>query len=488
MAAITTTDCGRLSQQTQAVKAAEAAVDDLGWEQSRRCIVRKLDLYLMPMMIFTYGLQYLDKAVLGFAAVYTLQADNRLVGQDYSWVSSIFYFGYMGLEYPLASLLTLFPVERYLGFMVSAWGLTLAMSNFSNSYAGLLISRFVLGGLESAIAPSFVVIVARWYRREEQPIRQIAWFCGTPLFAIFGALISYGFGNMNHPAIAVWRAMFLIFGFITFVWGIIIFFVFPSDPSVACFLTPEERIAATSDEHTGTKGKWQWYQVREAFKDPKTYLFFALGMCGTIPAGALSGFSSLIIKGLGFSAVDTMLIGIPANVIQLLSLIISGYISTKFRNMRLISMSASCVPSIIGAILLHTLPQTNKWGRVIALWATYTFSVTLALSFAVIGGNVVGTTKKITVTFLLFVGYCAGSISAPQFFKSKEQAEGYPTGIKSMLSCICLLFLLPLLLRALYMYENAKRDKEAANSDVQEVADSFEDKTDFELRNFRYVM
>lgn len=56
--------------------------------------------------------------------------------------------------------------------------------------------------------------------------------------------------------------------------------------------------------------------------DPTTYLFFVLGMCGTIPAGALSGFSSLIIKGLGFSAVDTMLIGIPANVIQLLSLVI----------------------------------------------------------------------------------------------------------------------------------------------------------------------
>ena len=78
----------------------------------------------------------------------------------------------------------------------------------------------------------------------------------------------------------------------------------------------------TSDQHTGTKGQWQWYQVREAFVDPTTYLFFALGMCGTIPAGALSGFSSLIIKGFGFSAVDTMLLGIPGNLIQLLSLVI----------------------------------------------------------------------------------------------------------------------------------------------------------------------
>ncbi len=152
----------------------------------------------------------------------------------------------MGLEYPLAALLPRFRVEHYLGFMVSAWGLALAMSNFASSYAGLLVARFVLGALESAIAPSFVVIVARWYRREEQPIRQVAWFSGTPLFAIFGALISYGFGTMKHPAIHVWRSMFLIFGFITVLWGIVIVFVFPSDPMSARFLTPAERVAAAT--------------------------------------------------------------------------------------------------------------------------------------------------------------------------------------------------------------------------------------------------
>ncbi len=156
--------------------------------------------------------------------------------------------------------------------------------------------------------------------------------------------------------------------------------------------------------------------------------------------------------------------------------------------MRLISMSLSCVPSIIGAALLHTLPATHKWGRVVALWATFTFSVVLAVSFAVIGGNVAGTTKKITVTFVLFVGYCAGSIAAPQFFKAAEEAAGYPTGIKSMLSCICLLAVLPLVLRGLYMWENARRDREAANGEVQEAAHTLEDKTDFELRSFRYVM
>lgn len=152
----------------------------------------------------------------------------------------------MGFEYPLAAIMPRFNVGRYLGFMVSAWGLTLAMTNFSNSYAGLGIARFITGALESVVAPTFVVLVARWYRREEQPIRQIAWFCGTPLFAIFGGLIGYAVGNIHNPNVASWRVMFLIFGFVTFVWGIILFFFFPIDPSEARFLTPEERIAASA--------------------------------------------------------------------------------------------------------------------------------------------------------------------------------------------------------------------------------------------------
>jgi ACS family allantoate permease-like MFS transporter len=156
--------------------------------------------------------------------------------------------------------------------------------------------------------------------------------------------------------------------------------------------------------------------------------------------------------------------------------------------MRLYSMSASCVPSIVGAALLHTLPADNKWGRVIALWATFTFSVTLAMSFAVIGGNIAGTAKKITVTFILFLGYCAGSIAAPQFFKASEESEGYPTGIKTMLSCICLLFVLPLILRGLYMWENMRREKAAVDGEVETSTDPSRDKTDKELNGFRYMM
>lgn len=86
-------------------------------EETNKKLLRKIDLRLMPVvrlpssrkdkdslfqMCFTYGLQYYDKALLSQAAVFGLRDDLGLQdGLRYSWVSLIFYFGYMAGCYPV---------------------------------------------------------------------------------------------------------------------------------------------------------------------------------------------------------------------------------------------------------------------------------------------------------------------------------------------------------------------------------------------------
>ncbi|KAJ5104233.1 hypothetical protein N7532_004762 [Penicillium argentinense] len=227
----------------------------------RSRILRKLDMHILPLMFITYGLQFLDKALLGYAAVFTFRIDTHLLGQEYSWVGSIFYFGYMIFEYPLAGLLHSFAISMYLGFLIFTWGVTVVMSNFCVSFAGLMISRFVLGTLEGAVAPCFLVIIggsvfemnffhadcstlAHWYTLEEQPLRQVLWFLGTPVFGIFGGLVSYALGH-THTAVASWRLLYIIFGSVTAIWGVFFACAFPSSPGQARFLTEHERTDAT---------------------------------------------------------------------------------------------------------------------------------------------------------------------------------------------------------------------------------------------------
>lgn len=61
--------------------------------QEARSVLRKIDLHILPILMMSYMLQYLDKQSINFASVYGLQKGTNLVGQDYSWLSSIFYFG-----------------------------------------------------------------------------------------------------------------------------------------------------------------------------------------------------------------------------------------------------------------------------------------------------------------------------------------------------------------------------------------------------------
>jgi hypothetical protein len=50
-------------------------------------VLRKVDLRVMPILFFTYMLQYLDKNTINFASVYGLNEGTHLTGNNYSWLS-----------------------------------------------------------------------------------------------------------------------------------------------------------------------------------------------------------------------------------------------------------------------------------------------------------------------------------------------------------------------------------------------------------------
>jgi hypothetical protein len=58
-------------------------------------VLRKIDYRIIPILFFTYMLQYLDKNSINFSSVYGLQKGTNLKGQDYSWLGwSTFFFSF----------------------------------------------------------------------------------------------------------------------------------------------------------------------------------------------------------------------------------------------------------------------------------------------------------------------------------------------------------------------------------------------------------
>jgi hypothetical protein len=63
--------------------------------RQERALQRKIDFMILPYLAVCYAFFYIDKTTLSYAAIFGIQTDLKLVGTQYNWLSSIFYFGFL---------------------------------------------------------------------------------------------------------------------------------------------------------------------------------------------------------------------------------------------------------------------------------------------------------------------------------------------------------------------------------------------------------
>lgn len=126
-----------------------------------RRLLRTIDRHLMPIMCLVYGMNYLDKTTLSYASIMGIKKDIGLVGNDYQWLGSLFYFGYLGWEYPTSRLLQRMPLGKYSAACVIIWGLILSCFAAVHNYSGAIAIRFFLGVFEAAVTPGFALLTSQ---------------------------------------------------------------------------------------------------------------------------------------------------------------------------------------------------------------------------------------------------------------------------------------------------------------------------------------
>lgn len=139
---------------------------------------------------------------MGFAAIFGLREDTNLQGQQYSWLGSIFYFGYLAMEFPSLWIMTKVPIGRYIGACLVLWGACICLMSACHNFAGLAVIRVLLGVFEAALLPCMLVLNSTWYRREEQPLRTALWH--NTFAGVFGGILSYAIGNIKGE-LSTWK-------------------------------------------------------------------------------------------------------------------------------------------------------------------------------------------------------------------------------------------------------------------------------------------
>jgi len=221
-----------------------------------------------------------------------LHSGINLSGSQYSWLGSMFYFGYLGWEYPTNLLLQRLPLGKYSAFNIIAWGLILACFAGVKNYAGAIVIRFLLGVFEAAVTPGFALFTSQWYTVKEQGSRTSIWFSFNGFAQIFGGLVAYGISKgtrLHGTVMEPWKIIFLVTGLLTSCIGIVFLFVVPDNQLNARWLSKEDRVLCIERIRVNQQGvgnkRFKGYQLREALLDPLSWAFFFYALIADIPNG-----------------------------------------------------------------------------------------------------------------------------------------------------------------------------------------------------------
>lgn len=122
-------------------------------------------------MCLVFFFQYLDKQSLSYASVVGLITDLNMTSSQYSWCSSIFYFGQLVSEYPFIYLMSRLPLTKFVAVTIIIWGGICMCLAGPKSFAGFAAVRFLLGFSEGAVSPAFISLTSIWYKKDEHARR-----------------------------------------------------------------------------------------------------------------------------------------------------------------------------------------------------------------------------------------------------------------------------------------------------------------------------
>ena len=164
-----------------------------------RKLLWKIDLTMISLITCTTILAAVDKVIISNAEIYGMKQDAHLGKNQYSWVGSIFYFGYLVADYPSSFLIQRLPNAKLLATCCLIWAILMLCTAATKNFAGLAVTRFLMGTVEAFIFPIMSIFTVMWWTTGEQPIRLAFWFNQVES----KACLLYNIPSHNHLTVLV---------------------------------------------------------------------------------------------------------------------------------------------------------------------------------------------------------------------------------------------------------------------------------------------
>ena len=303
----------------------------LGEENMNTTIAPSRWYRLIPVAFITYSLAYLDRANFGFAAAGEMAKDLGITDSMKSLLGSLFFLGYFFFQIPGAQYAANKSAKKLIFWSLIAWGSLAAATGIISNITALIVIRFMLGVVESAVMPAMIILLSRWFTKEERSRANTFLILGNPVTVLWMSILSgYLINSVG------WRWMFIWEGLPAVIWAFFWWRLVNDRPANAAWLTVEEKQAVESALQKEQQGIKPVKNYAAAFKSRAVILLclqYALWSVGVY--GFVIWLPSIIKSAPDISIIQTGWLSATPYLFAIIGMITTSYFSDKTLNRKI---------------------------------------------------------------------------------------------------------------------------------------------------------
>ena len=283
---------------------------------------------LIPIAFITYSLAYLDRANFGFATAGGMANDLKIDAAMSSLLGSLFFLGYFFFQIPGAIYAAKKSAKKLIFWSLILWGGFATATGLINDVNVLIVIRFMLGVVESAVMPAMIIFLSRWFTKTERSRANTFLILGNPATILWMSILSgYLVNSMG------WRWMFIIEGLPAVIWAFFWWKLVDDNPKDAEWLSEHEKIELDEKLQFEQQGIKPVKNYGEAFRSKAVILLclqYALWSIGVY--GFVMWLPSIIKAAPGMDIVTTGWLSAIPYIFAIAGMFIAAYYSDKTLN------------------------------------------------------------------------------------------------------------------------------------------------------------